>query len=391
MLINICKPLIQEILDKEFTNSKKRHLICYDNRIQFACPYCQDSAKDMYAKRGNLYLSSLLYICFNCGKTTSFDKFCKDFHISIDPDKKLELIKHLNENISYNDYKNSIYETDLDDLINLDDLVDVFNNKNISPISDFTPIKKNSGIYKYLIKRGIPPELHRNIWMAKYWKNDEQFDHIICLLNRGNSDSKSNKILGLQIRNLKDGKNRYFKIFNYESLLKLVKGEDYELDMNKVTLYNKLSYYFNILNVDLTKKVTLFEGYLDSLFYPNSIGMVGTNTDTKFMEQNDIDINYFYDNDNSGNMKSLEKLKNGYNVFLWNKLFENIVKNKPSSDPYKLMYRIKKVKDLNKLSQITNNPNVYLDLSLKDFFSKDIYDIKWIDKSIGMNRTNKGV
>lgn len=227
--------------------------------------------------------------------------------------------------------------------------------------------------------------------MAKYWKNDEQFDHIICFLNRGNSDVNSKKILGLQVRNLKDGKNRYFKIFNYESLLKLVKGETYDLDMNKITLYNKLSYYFNILNVDLTKKVTLFEGYLDSLFYPNSIGMVGTNTDTKFMEQNDIDINYFYDNDNSGNIKSLEKLKNGYNVFLWNKLFENIVKNKPSSDPYKLMYRIKKVKDLNKLSQITNNPNVYLDLSLKDFFSKDIYDIKWIDKSIGMNRTNKGV
>jgi hypothetical protein len=332
----------------------------------------------MYAKRGNLYLSSLLYICFNCGKTTSFDKFCKDFYISIDPDKKLELIKHLSENISYNDYKNSIYETDLEDLINLDDLIDVFNNKNISPISDFTPIKKNSGIFKYLIKRGIPPELHKNIWMAKYWKNDEQFDHIICLLNRGNSDSKSNKILGLQVRNLKDGKNRYFKIFNYESLLKLVKGEDYELDMNKVTLYNKLSYYFNILNVDLTKKVTLFEGYLDSLFYPNSIGMVGTNTSTHIFKDNDIDIQYFYDNDDAGYRKSIEGLKDGYDVFLWKKLFESIVKNKPSSDPYKLMERIKTVKDLNKLSQISNNPNVSYDLKLNEFFSKDIYDIKWI-------------
>jgi len=372
------KNIIQVVLDKEFTNSQKRKINDYDSRFNCACPYCQDSSKDMYAKRGNLYLSSLLYICFNCGKTTSFDKFCKDFYISIDPDKKLELIKHLSENISYNDYKNSIYETDLEDLINLDDLIDVFNNKNISPISDFTPIKKNSGIFKYLIKRGIPPELHKNIWMAKYWKNDEQFDHIICLLNRGNSDSKSNKILGLQVRNLKDGKNRYFKIFNYESLLKLVKGEDYELDMNKVTLYNKLSYYFNILNVDLTKKVTLFEGYLDSLFYPNSIGMVGTNTSTHIFKDNDIDIQYFYDNDDAGYRKSIEGLKDGYDVFLWKKLFESIVKNKPSSDPYKLMERIKTVKDLNKLSQISNNPNVSYDLKLNEFFSKDIYDIKWI-------------
>lgn len=372
------KNIIQVVLDKEFTNSQKRKINDYDSRFNCACPYCQDSSRDMYAKRGNLYLSSLLYICFNCGKTTSFDKFCKDFYISIDPDKKLELIKHLSENISYNDYKNSIYETDLEDLINLDDLIDVFNNKNISPISDFTPIKKNSGIFKYLIKRGIPPELHKNIWMAKYWKNDEQFDHIICLLNRGNSDSKSNKILGLQVRNLKDGKNRYFKIFNYESLLKLVKGEDYELDMNKVTLYNKLSYYFNILNVDLTKKVTLFEGYLDSLFYPNSIGMVGTNTSTHIFKDNDIDIQYFYDNDDAGYRKSIEGLKDGYDVFLWKKLFESIVKNKPSSDPYKLMERIKTVKDLNKLSQISNNPNVSYDLKLNEFFSKDIYDIKWI-------------
>ena len=42
------------------------------------------------------------------------------------------------------------------------------------------------------------------------------------------------------------------------------------------------------------------------------------------------------------------------------------------------MDRIKTVKDLNKLSQITNNPNVSYDLKLNDFFSKDIYDIKWI-------------
>ena len=148
--------------------------------------------------------------------------------------------------------------------------------------------------------------------------------------------------------------------------------------MNKVTLYNKLSYYFNILNVDLTKKVTLFEGYLDSLFYPNSIGMVGTNTSTHIFKDNDIDIQYFYDNDDAGYRKSIEGLKDGYDVFLWKKLFESIVKNKPSSDPYKLMERIKTVKDLNKLSQISNNPNVSYDLKLNEFFSKDIYDIKWI-------------
>jgi len=73
------KNIIQVVLDKEFTNSQKRKINDYDSRFNCACPYCQDSSKDMYAKRGNLYLSSLLYICFNCGKTTSFDKFCMVF------------------------------------------------------------------------------------------------------------------------------------------------------------------------------------------------------------------------------------------------------------------------------------------------------------------------
>jgi len=380
------KSIIQNVLDKEFSSTHRRRIVAYTDRLNICCPYCGDGKSD-HKKRGNLYYNRLIYICFNCDKKTTLDRFCKDFNEMLDPDKKLEMIEHLNSVMTYSDFEGDFIDAKFEDLIDLSELERVFS-QDLTPISDFKPIQVNGGVYKYLCGRGIGPEMHKNIYQAKYWKNEDEHEWIIAMLNR-----RGDKVLGMQIRNLKEGRRRMFKIYNYENLLEWVNigKETEDSDMSQLVIYNKLSYYFNILNVDLTKKVTLFEGYLDSLFYPNSIGMVGTNTDTKFMEQNDIDINYFYDNDNSGNMKSLEKLKNGYNVFLWNKLFENIVKNKPSSDPYKLMYRIKKVKDLNKLSQITNNPNVYLDLSLKDFFSKDIYDIKWIDKSIGMNRTNKGV
>ena len=53
----------------------------------------------------------------------------------------------------------------------------------------------------------------------------------------------------------------------------------------------------NILNVDFSEKITVFEGYLDSLFFPNSLGVVGVNTDMRFLENNDLDLQYFYDND----------------------------------------------------------------------------------------------
>lgn len=171
-----------------------------------------------------------------------------------------------------------------------------------------------------------------------------------------------------------------FKIYNYENLLEWVNfGKDIqETDMNEIVAYNKLSYYFNILNVDFTKKITIFEGYLDSLFFPNSIGLVGVNTDNSFLENNNLDIQYFFDNDEVGHKKAEEKLKKGYSIFLWKKLFEHITSRKKTNDPYKLLYRISKIKDINKLAELLPNP--YIKLKLQDFFSNDILDIKWLPK-----------
>jgi hypothetical protein len=65
-------------------------------------------------------------------------------------------------------------------------------------------------------------------------------------------------------------------------------------------------------------------------------------------------------------------------VFLWKKLFEDIVEKRKSDDPFKLMYRISKVKDLCKLSELVPGP--YKKLELGNFFSKDILDIKHLPK-----------
>jgi hypothetical protein len=284
------------------------------------------------------------------------------------------MIEHLNSVMTYSDYEGDFVDARFENLIDMSELERVFS-QDLTPISDFKPIQVNGGVYKYLVGRGIPPEYHKNIYQAKYWKNEDESEWIIALLNR-----RGDKVLGMQIRNLKEGRRRTFKIYNYENLLEWVSiGKDLpEPDMNDLVIYNKLSYYFNILNVNLESKITVFEGYLDSLFFPNSIGLVGVNTDFRFLENNNLDLQYFFDNDEAGYKKSEEKLKEGYPIFLWKKLFEDIVNKKNAPDPYRLLHRISKVKDINKLAELVPEP--YKKLDLDSFFSQDIMDVKWIPK-----------
>lgn len=379
---NYVKSVVQNILDTSFKSQVKRHIHDYTDRLNFACPYCGDSSKSVHKKRGNLYFGKLFYVCFNCDKKTTFDRMCKDFNQSISPDKKLELIQYLESTISYEDSGSDFMDAKFDQLISLELLTKVINEDRSTPLSDLMPIQNDSEVDKYLYKRGIVNGNRKNIYQAKFWRNSERSEPVIVLLNR-----RDDKVLGIQIRNLKEDKYRFFKIYNWETLREWIGGE--EIDISKTVLYNKLSYYFNILNVSFEDTITVFEGYIDSLFYPNSIGMVGKNTDTKFLESNGVDIQYFFDNDKAGFQKSEEKLKKGSRVFLWKKMFEDIVVKKRSDDPYKLMNRITTVKDLNALSLLSKNP--YNTLSLKDYFSSDEFDLRWIprfekEKNLSRNR-----
>lgn len=367
------KGLIQNILNKEFSNQQKRRIDEYADRLNMACPYCGDSSKSVHKKRGNLYFNKLFYICFNCDKKTSFDKFAKDFNEAIDPQKKLEIIEYLDSVVDYSDYDTDFNDFKLDDLFDIKDLEELFNVKDTTPIFDFKPIDEKSGVFKYLVGRGIPKHLHKDIYQAKYSKGDEGFEHVIIFLNR-----RGDKVLGLQVRNLKEGRRRFFVIYNWESIYKWFHGDDVELDIQKSVIYNKLSYFFNILNVNFENTITIFEGFLDSLFYPNSVGIVGVNTDLRFLENNNLDLQYFFDNDIAGYNKSEEKLLEGGKVFLWKKLFEDIVSKKKSDDPHKLLYRISKVKDLNKLNELV--PESFKKLGLSNFFSEDLYDLKYLPK-----------
>ena len=303
MDINYITSLTQKILDKQFSEPIFRKVNVYPDRINIRCPYCKEG-KSKNKKRGNIYFNRLLYVCFRCDKKTTFSNLVKDFNETIDPQKKLEMIEYLDSVVDYSDYDTDFSNFKGEDLIDIKDLEETFNVKRTSPIFDFSPIKKNGGVFKYLVDRGIPSELHKDIYQAKFSKGDEGFEHVIIFLNR-----KGDKVLGLQVRNLKKGKRRFFLIYNWESIYRWVNGEEVDIDIQKSVIYNKLSYFFNILNINFERRITIFEGYLDSLFYPNSIGVVGVNTDVRFLENNNLDLQYFFDNDKAGFDKSVEKLK----------------------------------------------------------------------------------
>ena len=376
------KNILQSILDSQFVSAHRRKINDMHDRMNFCCPYCGDS-KSEFKKRGNIWFNKLIYVCFNCGKKTNFDRFAKDFNVVLDPEKKLELIEYLSQNISYQDIEDDIFEHRFDRLLDLKDIYRIFNDGE-HVITDFRPIVENGKVYQYLINRGITKELHYNLFEGKYWISSDRWEPIIVILNR-----KGEKVLGLQIRNLKSGKSRLFKIYNYETLYKWIHDVDEvtDMDLTELVVYNKLSYYFNILNVNFTEKITVFEGYLDSLFYPNSLGVVGVNTDMRFIEYNNLEIQYFYDNDDAGFKSAETKLKEGFPVFLWNKLFDSIVAQKKSDDPYTLLHRVSKVKDLNKLAELTQNP--FKKLNLENYFSKDIMDLRWIPKRMRWQKSLK--
>ena len=216
-------------------------------------------------------------------------------------------------------------------------------------------------------------ENFENIYEAEYALTPKWKEKVLVLLNKSGK-----KVLGLQIRNLKSGDNRFFKTFNFEKLHNILHPED-PLDEIEAVSYNKISNFYNILNVDWEQPVTIFEGYLDSIFYPNSIGAIGINSidEMSFLMSEDLDLQFFFDQDNIGVKKALTMLEKGHKVFLWQKLVENLIKNKV--DKYKAKNYSLKIKDLNKLAQEMKNPDPFNKLKLNKYFSNDSFDKLYLD------------
>lgn len=366
----------QDIVNKTHSSNTKKNLKIYPERINCACPICGDSTKDQYKKRGNLYFKNLMYICFNDSSCNcSLPTFLKKVGVNIDLDKKMEIYDYIDNNVVYRNTSNYNVIESLDKLPLLDDVINFFNGNIEHKITNIERIVKGSDVYNYLVKERKFKWIPDNLYQGIYNYTDKWKDPIVVSFNK-----TDDKIIGMQIRNLKSGDDgfnkRFYKIYDFSQIYNIMNPEE-PLDEGESISYNKLSHFYNIFNISFDKEITIFEGFFDSIFFPNSIGAIGKNTDFSFLlNDTDIDVQFFFDNDKAGFSKSLEYIKKGYKVFLWNKLFSDILKHK--RDKREAIKYLKNIKDLNQLA-IMCKKSPYEFFNLQKYFSKDIFDTIYLN------------
>lgn len=338
-LLTTVRSSLQDILNNRFNDYERRRIDPKINRLNFACPYCGDSHTDAHKKRGNIYTLTYYYKCYNCGKYRNLEQFLKDF------DKKLEtnellLAREMNES--------GRTEQRFIDPMMLHDTAELVkwsvDRSEIEEKFKLVPLDRTK-VFVYLKKR-LQPDLTRFSW-----NHDKQQLYIFHLI------PNTTRVLGYQIRNfVSTPKYLTFKLSRiYEELGREVTEE--------VLAFDDISTAFGILEMDLTKPVTVFEGPLDSFLYKNSIATCSSNIDSPIQLST---LRYMYDYDKAGREAALEKLNAGKTVFLWKKLFHDTGIDEP----------VKKM-DLTDLVVLAKRKNIQFP-RLSNYFSNDKYDAYWI-------------
>ena len=364
------KNKIQEILNKKFANDSyiKRKIDVYHDRLNFSCPYCNDSRSDVRKKRGNLYLDTLVYHCYNCGEHMGINTLLHRFGEELSNEDKIAVheiqqnAKKFEKRVSSS--QSSMSMTLLNKLAIPKDIL--FRQLGIiSPYKDVTASN-------YLKSRMI------NIKDWKYFAYNPLTKELYIL-----NTSPSDRVIGFQIRQLdpKSHKQRYTSsrltkiysdVFNKDIngiverlLLKEPLGQKYidEEDgvENIVANLDRLSGIFNIMNVNLSQPLTIMEGPIDSLAIANSIALqsAAKHLDGFFDEVENV--RYLFDNDKTGREMALKKMKNHKKVFLWGQYLD-MIKSKTN------------IKDINDL-QKQNLFNIDI---IEKCFSDDEFDAMYI-------------
>lgn len=341
---------LNSILSNEFSDENKRMSIVHSDRISFACVYCGDSVKDTRKKRGNLFLKTLQYHCFNgdCNAHKSIydffnEKKCLD---SFTMDEQSYLKNSSNaHSLNLKQIKAAMgLETFLsDDIYNLSISREFLMNKlKLKEI-------KGSRIENYLRDR-LQTDHKKFGW--------DQKNGVLYVFNLTHDFER---VIGLQIKTF-NKRNPYltWKTTKIHQELEIYKEENQPI-LEKMDF---LSNIFGIFQVDLNKTITVFEGPLDSFLFPNSIALCSAKNSLPFEIEG---ARYFYDNDQTGKEWSVRRITDGKSAFLWRKyLHDN-----------ELMQFQSKIKDLNDLL-------IYIKKSGKeckkfsDYFSDSKYDIIYV-------------
>jgi len=265
--MNQIESLVLAILYYRFSDSQKRKIgKRTSNRINFACPYCGDSKNSADKKRGNIYLTSKTFKCFNDGCPKNFcslyefiSYWCQKYNIDIndvDSSQFQPEVESFDTDQALNTLRKDIINNKL---IDVDKVINRFRLKGIHEAP------RNSLAYKHAKSRCLY-DVPR---IDNYIKIDNYANKLYII----NYDYLTNKLIGLYIRNLNH--HVRYKMIKYSQILRSF-GYDNNFTQSEIDMINYGASYFNITNVDFNRdNVKLVEGQIDSLFLNNAIGVSG--------------------------------------------------------------------------------------------------------------------
>lgn len=294
----IMDPLRELLAERFGPSSQKSRVKVMRDRINFACPYCGDSHSNQMKKRGNIFTNSLSFHCYNCGTHRTLNSFLKDFNKLRGGWEKINQLAA--ESLTTFQQTRSVDSERI--------LGALFDDEVESRLFDRELIKKKLGLVEaegtkiqtYLEKR-MQRHMKRFLWDPKASK--------LYILNLKGED----KAIGWQVRNFGKYADNGSKYLTYK-WSKACELLGIEPGVPNVDMLDKLSYTFNLFNVDFSRPVTVFEGPLDSFLLPNSIALASLHTRVPFETES---FRYLFDYDKPGQQKALEFLKEGQTVFLW--------------------------------------------------------------------------
>ena len=188
---------LEKILKKNFSNTYRQKIDAYPDRLNFCCPICGDSVNDNRKKRGNLYLNSMSYHCYNCGCHYGINSFLHLFNEELSNDDKV-IVHEIQQNSKkfekrFNGSKSTSLIYQLLEKVAIPKSIFFEQNKLISPY-------KNKFISNYLNSRKI------DIRLWKYFAFKETTKELYIL-----NINQKDRIIGFQIRQLDPNskKSRY--------------------------------------------------------------------------------------------------------------------------------------------------------------------------------------
>jgi len=365
---------VNDVLKKTFPGNRFKQSINNedDDKLNFACPYCGDSQTDSGKKRGNLYIKTATYKCFNdgCLKFTKLTRFITDFAAKYSLPIPNVSSDAGNIKVETGTKRGALIEFLMnpkvkDILINFKQLADRFF---LTPCKD-APIDSPIGIYV----RG------RNLMDLPAFEKSCYYDNREDKMYIFNIDYRSDRVLGLSIRRISDDyPGPKYDIKNYSQFIKngLIPKSD-EATIVKIDIINS---YYNILNIQFNLPIIVLEGQIDAMFLRNAIATTGVTKSKNILGTliSKKNARILFDNDDAGKKETFKLLKEGYKVFMWSKLIGDLRNQYPSERK-----QINKIKDINNLYNFyiaVNNKMTFDEFNdlIIGYFSESEFDLLFV-------------